>query len=256
MKDLLAFSKKEMLEQLRSGKLLILGLLFAALGIMNPAVAKLTPWLLEMLSDSLAESGMTVTDVTVSALDSWVQFYKNIPIGLIAFVLIESSIFTAEYSTGTLVLSLTKGLARYKAVVAKSSMLFILFSASYWLCYGITYAYTAYYFDNSVAKNLAFAAFCQWLFGVFVIALMILFSTLANSSTGVILGVGSVTLVCYLAGLLPKVSRYLPAYLCSGNSLILGASDKESFTAAVLITAGAVVLSLAASVPIFNKKQL
>ena len=62
--------KKETMEQFRSGRLMILGILFVLLGVMNPAVAKITPWLLEILADSLAESGMTVTPVTVSAMDS------------------------------------------------------------------------------------------------------------------------------------------------------------------------------------------
>lgn len=105
MKSLLAFIKKETMEQFRSGRLMILGILFVLLGVMNPAVAKITPWLLEILADSLAESGMTVTPVTVSAMDSWVQFFKNMPLGLIVFVLLQSSIFTKEYQSGTLVLS-------------------------------------------------------------------------------------------------------------------------------------------------------
>ena len=71
MKAFLAFTKKELLEQLRSGRIILLGFLFVLLGIMNPAVAKLTPWLLEMLAASLAESGMTVTQTTVTAMDSW-----------------------------------------------------------------------------------------------------------------------------------------------------------------------------------------
>ena len=86
MKSLHAFIKKETMEQFRSGRLMILGILFVLLGVMNPAVAKITPWLLEILADSLAESGMTVTPVTVSAMDSWVQFFKNMPLGLIATV--------------------------------------------------------------------------------------------------------------------------------------------------------------------------
>ena len=96
MKALIAFTKKELLEQVRSGKLLFLTILFVLFGIMNPAIAKLTPWLMETLADSLAESGMIVTEVTVSAMDSWVQFFKNIPIALIAFALMESGIFTRE----------------------------------------------------------------------------------------------------------------------------------------------------------------
>ena len=118
MKSLLAFIKKETMEQFRSGRLMILGILFVLLGVMNPAVAKITPWLLEILADSLAESGMTVTPVTVSAMDSWVQFFKNMPLGLIVFVLLQSSLFTKEYQSGTLVLSL-KGLNALRSLFLK-----------------------------------------------------------------------------------------------------------------------------------------
>ena len=87
MKPLLAFMKKEYLEAARTGKLLILILLFVLFGIMNPAVAKLTPWMMEMLSDTIAESGLIVTNIQVDAMASWTQFFKNIPMALIAFVL-------------------------------------------------------------------------------------------------------------------------------------------------------------------------
>ena len=40
MRSLIAFIKKEFTEQLRSGRLIILGLLFVLFGIMNPAIAK------------------------------------------------------------------------------------------------------------------------------------------------------------------------------------------------------------------------
>jgi ABC-2 type transport system permease protein len=120
---MVAFFKKEMMEQARSGKLLFLVILFVLFGIMNPAVAKLTPWLLEVMADSLAASGMTVTAVTVSALDSWMQFFKNIPMALIAFVLMQSSILTREYQSGTLILTLTKGLRRSHVVLAKTAVL-------------------------------------------------------------------------------------------------------------------------------------
>lgn len=56
MKSLLAFIKKETMEQFHSGRLMILGILFVLLGVMNPAVAKITPWLLEILADSLRKA--------------------------------------------------------------------------------------------------------------------------------------------------------------------------------------------------------
>ena len=94
MRALIAFFKKEMTEQIRSGKLLFLMILFILFGVMNPAIAKLTPWLLETMSESLEATGMTVTPVTVTALDSWVQFFKHMPMALIAYVLMQSSINT------------------------------------------------------------------------------------------------------------------------------------------------------------------
>ena len=50
MSGFTAFLKKEARESLRSGKLVILASLFLLFGIMNPAIAKLTPWMLEMMS--------------------------------------------------------------------------------------------------------------------------------------------------------------------------------------------------------------
>ena len=44
---------------------------------MSPAVAKLTPWMMETLSDSMAGSGFIVTDVQVDALTSWTQFLRT-----------------------------------------------------------------------------------------------------------------------------------------------------------------------------------
>lgn len=256
MKSLLAFLKKEAVEHLRTGRLMILSILFVLFGIMNPAVAKLTPWILEAFADSLAESGMVITNVKVSAMDSWVQFFKNIPMALIAFVLLESAIFTREYQSGTLVLSLTKGLARYKVVISKTFILAVLWSVCYWLCFGITYGYNAYFWDNSVAQNLLFSVGCWWLFGLWVIGLMVLFSAVSGSNTGVLLGTGGTVLAVYLIGLIPKVKTYVPTLLMDGNALIYGIDDAGKYTSAVICAIASGAICLVASIPVFNKKTV
>ena len=256
MKTFFAFTKKELLEQYRSGKLLFLGILFVLFGIMNPAVAKLTPWLMEIMADSLAQSGMHITSVTVTAMDSWVQFFKNMPMALITFVLLEGSIFTREYQKGTLVLSLTKGLPRHQVVLSKTAILTLLWTACYWLCFAITYGYNAYFWDNAIAKNMLFSVMCWWFMGLWVIGLVIFFSAVSNNNTGVFLGTGGVVLGCYLLGLLPKVSKYMPTILSDGNSLIYGLKDAAAYADGLIVAAILCISCLIGAVVLFNRKKL
>ncbi len=256
MRSLLAFIKKEWTGQLRLGHLLFLGILFILFGIMNPAIAKLTPWLFEILADSLAESGMIVTGVTVDALTSWVQFFKNIPMALIVFLLMESNIFTKEYQSGTLVLALTKGLHRSKVVIAKTTVLILLWSAYYWLCFGITYGYNAYFWDNDIAQNLFFAVTCWWLFGLWTILLIVFFSAIAKANTGVLIGTGAVVLAAYLTELLPKVEKYTPAKLMNSTGLLYGANSTDQYTVAMIVTVLLCVICFVSSILIWNKKKL
>ena len=145
MRGAFAFLKKEFLSQLRSGKLLILILVAMLFGVMSPGIAKLTPWMYEMLSDSLAQSGISVIPTEVTALDCWMQFFKNISLALIVFVLLESEIFAKEYSSGTLIMVLTKGLSRRTVVLVKSLVLAVLWSLFYWLIFGISFGYSAFF---------------------------------------------------------------------------------------------------------------
>ena len=256
MTSLFSFLKKEWLEQVRSGRLIILGIIFVLFGIMNPAIAKLTPLLFEIMADSLEGSGLIITEVNVSAMDSWVQFFKNAPMALIIFILLESSIFTKEYQSGTLVLALTKGLERYKVVLAKAVTLAVLWTVGYWTCFGITYVYNAYFWDNSIAKNLVFSVVCWWLFGLWVCMLAVLFSTLASSNTGVLTGTGGVVVAAYVITLFPKWKKYSPAMLMDGNSLIYGVEDAQTYMTAVVLTVIFMVVCLNVSIPILNKKQI
>lgn len=256
MRQLVTFVKKEFTAELRSGAILIIGILSVLFGVMNPAVAKLTPWLIEMMSDSLADSGITVGEVTVSAMDSWVQFYKNIPMGLIAFVLIEGGIFTKEFRTGTLILSLTKGLSRYKVIASKGLVLSVLWSLFYWICFAITYLYNDFYWDNSVAQSLLPSAMTFWIFGMWVISLMIFFSTLCSSSSGVLIGTGGVSFALYLVGAIPKVGNYLPTMLTDSVALIYGTKAVGEYIPSLIITLVSGALFFAMSIPVFNKKQL
>lgn len=256
MKSFIAFLKKEVFECIRSGELTFFCILFLIFGIMNPAIAKLTPWMLETLSDSLAEQGMMVTEVTVNALTSWTQFFKNIPIALIVFVFLYSGIFTKEYETNTLILILTKGLSRYKVVFAKFFVMFTMWTIGYLLCFAVTYGYNAFFWDNSIAVGLLPAMVHWWLFGVWIIGLIVLFSVLVKSYTGVLLGTGGSVLGVYLISFFPKAWKYTPTTLMESASLLIGTKSIEDYGIAVLITILLVVICLIVSITVMNRKQL
>lgn len=256
MKSFLAFLKKEWMENIRSGRITVLLILFLIFGIMNPAIEKITPWMMEIMADSLLESGMIITEVKTTALTSWTQFFKNIPIGLIAFVLIFSSSFTKEYQSGTLVLMLTKGLSRQKVVLAKSSIMLSLWTVFYWLCFTVTYGYNSYYWDNSIALNLFPAALCYWLFGELIVCLVVLFSSILLNSSGVLFCTGATVVVIYIAGLFPQIKSYTPALLLNSSALMSGIVVAGSYTKAFVITIALCVICIGISIPFMNKKQI
>ena len=256
MRSFVAFFKKELLEYSRCGRLLVLGILFAIFGIMNPAIAKLTPALMELFSEEVGELGMVIGEAKVDALTSWTQFFKNISTALIAFALICAGSFVKEYQSGTLILMLTKGLARYKVVLAKALTMLSLWTAGYWLCFAITYGYNSYYWDNSIAQNLAPAVVLWWVFGVMIVALMVFFSTLTNSYGGVLLGTGAVVVVSSVVELLPKIAKYTPTHLMSSGGLLSGAMKVEEFVPSLIIALAITAACFVSSIFVFNKKQL
>lgn len=244
------------MEWSRTGRLLFLLLVFVLFGIMNPALAKLTPWLMENLSDSLADTGLLVTTVQIDAMTSWVQFYKNIPMGLVIFILLTSGSFTAEYEKGTLIPVVSKGLSRRKVLTAKALFLYMFWTGLYAVCFGITYGYNAYFWDNGIAKNLFFAAACMWLFGVWVISLLIFFSSVSKNGPQVLLGTGGVVFGVYIFGMFPKSVPFLPVKLMRGLELLQGAGSLKDYYAGAAAAGITILLCMALALSCFDRKQL
>lgn len=256
MRQFIAFTKKEILQAARSGKLLILGILFCLFGIMNPAIAKLTPWLFELMAEELAESGVVMNAVTVDALTSWAQFFKNMPIVLMVFLVMFGGHLTEEYQKGTLIHVLTKGLKRHTVMLSKMTVAAALWTAGYWLSFAITWGYNAFFWDNSVARNMGFSVFALYLVGLWLISVIYPASGLLKSTPAVILTVGGAYGVSFILGLFPKVREFAPTYLMNSNDLLLGKIGPADCLFALLLTAALLLLNIAVSVLVFNKKQL
>ncbi len=96
--------------------------------MMNPLTAKITPQLVE----NFMPEGMIVNLGEPTALDSWMQFYKNVPqLGLVVLVILFSGMMSQEYSKGTLINMLTKGLARRSVILSKLTVALVMWTAAY-----------------------------------------------------------------------------------------------------------------------------
>lgn len=250
-----AYYKKECMEAVRTSKLLIIMIIFFMFGIMNPAMAKLTPFLYEMMADSLKESGLIMQEVTVTAMQSWEQFYKNIPMALIAFVLIFAGIYATEYQKGTLVLAVSKGASKGSILLAKSVVLLGIWTIGYILCYATTYGYNMYFWDNSVASHCLYAALLYWVFGINIVCFMMLVSVLSSTMPGVLLGTGAYAAIMFFLNIIPKLSKYLPIKLTDGLSLIKTMTEIGDYTIALIITLITSFFYIVFAYITVNKKQ-
>lgn len=251
-----AFIKKECMELTRTGKLLILAIIFILFGIMNPAIAKLTPWMYEMLGDSLAEQGLVLGEIKVNALTSWTQFYKNTPITVIVLVLLSSGIFTNEYQKGTLVQIVTKGLSRRKIFLSKLLTLYGAWTLLYLTYTGITLGYTLYFWGEDEVSNLPFGIMMYWLFGIMIASILVFFSSLCENSGQVLLGTGAVFFGSILLGYIPKLKNYMPSRLMDGLELSAAGTELSDFTAPIICAFILVIVCTIMGMILFDRRKL
>ncbi|ERK31404.1 ABC transporter permease [Clostridium intestinale] len=254
MRNYSAFLKKEILEYTKTYKLLIMLMVFAFFGITNPLMAKLMPEIL----GSLMEDSITMTLPEATAFDAWTQFFKNATqIGLIVMVIIFSSVLSSELSKGTLINMLTKGLSRTAVILSKYTCMVLIWTISIALCFGLTYGYTVYLFPVNLTVNLLFSTFCLWLFGVFLLAVLLLAATLTKSNYGCLLITGTSVVVCMLVNVIPAAHRYNPISLATDNlGLITSSIEVSSLYCTIVISCLLSLLMVVLSVLIFRKKQM
>ncbi|KEI49757.1 ABC transporter permease [Enterococcus faecium UC8668] len=256
MRQLIAFAKKELKENWRTGKIITLSTLTVIFGIMNPLLAKLTPYLVQTMSTTLAESGISVQKITVDATTSWTQFYKNIPMLLIFFLLLFSGILTSEYQNGTIINLLTKGMKRWKIFLSKWIMGILFWSVSYWCCYSITLAYTIYYWDQWIITHPLFISFTYYFFGCWIYSLILFYSAFLSSNYAVLLASGGTVILSYGAGLFSKVAEYVPTYLISSSNYLTKEIHLTDYTQSLAVTCCSIVISIVAGWLVFNKKEV
>ena len=253
MNSFFVFTAKELREQVKTFKGIVVLIILVLFGMTSPLMAKLTPELLKM-----ANLGVTIRLPAPSFTDAYEQFFKNISqMTLIVVLLVYSGSVSGETSKGTAALMLTKRLSRIAFIGAKFVSAVMVWTFSYAVSCVVFLYYTGYLFPGAAPVYPAAAFVCMWLFGAVTISMAILSGTLFKSYA-----LSDVTGFC-LWGLtlvtssVPPIRDGTPAALAGINmNLITGRAAPGAALVPVCTGVALTALLLLASCLIFRAKEL
>lgn len=205
--------RKELHEQARSHRLLILGLVFVFFGLASPLLAKFTPDIVKSMS---AGQGVEIHIPDPTAADAVTQFVKNVSqIVLFVLVFLTMGSVVAEKERGTAVFVLVKPVSRLSFLAAKLCTLWLSTTAALVLSAACAYAYTAVLFAPPAVGEFAVAGLLLLFHVLTFVTTTFFFSTVARSQA--ISGVLSffAWILSTSLGNLGYASEFLPGRLLS-----------------------------------------
>lgn len=254
MKGYTAFMKKEFMEYIRTYKILMVLMVFLALGFLNPITAKYLP---ELVVNFLPE-GMSMDIPEPGIMDSWTQFFKNVPqMGLIVMLILSAGTLAGELKKGTLIPVFTKGVSKKTVLLAKITGVFALWGIGYGVSFCVTYGYSYLFWNEVYVEHLGMAALVVWIFGLFLLSLVLLGSVVTKSSGGGLIFAGGGYAAGMVLALFGEAEKYSPVFLVSKPmSLLEGSVHLKQMMPALWVTLILTAAISLLSVIIFQKNQL
>ena len=248
--------RKELIEQVRTHRLLIVVAILTLFGMASPVLAKYTPELLKMAIPEDQAQGLLGLIPTATAGDSAAQYVKNtVQFGVLLALLMAMGSVAVEKDKGTAALMLVKPLPRWAFLLAKFAALGITFAAGVVLAGLASYLYTVLLFGTvSAAAWLAMNALILLCLLVYL-ALTLLCSTLTHSQiVAAGMAFGALILLAIVSAL-PKVGDWAPTQLANwGAALVMGTGT--SAWPAVWVSLGLIAVSLVAAWVVFERQEV
>jgi ABC-2 type transport system permease protein len=246
--------RKEMLEQWRTRRLLIVAAVLVLFGLASPVLAKMIPDLLASIPDLPAGLAGIIPEPGMA--DAVAQYVKNMSqFGILLAVLMSMGAVSQEKERGTAVMMLSHPVSRLNFLLAKFAALALVFALSLALAGLGCWYYTLLLFGAlDWAPFLAMNALMLVVFMVYC-AVTLLCSTLARTqAAGAGLAFAALVLVAGV-GSLPRLSEYFPGALFAwGGSLVLG-GDVSGWSA-LWISLAAVLVCLTAAWLVFRNQEI
>ncbi len=236
--------RKELREQARTMRLVVVVAVFAILGLMSPVFARYVREIVDAVGGGQFE-GM-IPDPAVG--DAVAQFTKNLgQFGVLVAILVTMGSVATEKERGTAAFLLTKPITRGAFVAAKIVGIGALLALALAVAGALCWVYTAILFEPLPVAGFAGAVALVWLsLGVF--AAFTFLASVVTRSALVAGGVGfGLFLVVGILSALPAIGPYMPTSLWgAADALALGTVPEPLLgpvLANVALAAAALVLA-------------
>jgi len=249
-----ALLRRELLEQWRTYRLVVVLVVFAVIGIVSP----LTAFYINELLAALGGEGLRITLPTPTTADAVAQLIKNVgQMGAFIAVLVTMGSVVTEKERGTAAMILTKPATRTAFLAAKIVAIGLLLAAGVALAFVLAAAYTAVLFEPLPVAGVVAGGVLVWLSLVDLAAITFLASTVAPSAI-VAGGVGIAALLgSWTLSVLPGLGQWLPTGLWGiAGDMLSGRSPAVDPAGPLLLNAGLVVLCLVGAVAAFRRQEL
>lgn len=211
---------KELREQVRTHKFLIVAGVFLLLGLGTPLLLRYLPTLLVLSGEEIV--GVELPTFTASdVFRSYAQGFAEM--GVLVAVLIGMGAIAREREQGSMEMTLSKPVGRWAFILAKLAALSITFLVGFFLSALSCYGYTVLLFEGANASGFLAMNLLLWLFLMVVTSVTLLSSSLFRNQ----LAAGGLALGLLIAqallSLIPQLNPYLPNALVRwGEDLVSG----------------------------------
>jgi len=257
MRNYLVFLRKEVMELLRTKRLLGLFGVFAFFALTSPLLAR---YMVEFLGHFVPSDELLLALIPDPIwIDSYTQFYSNVAqIGAIAIIMMFMGIIATEKSRGTADLMITKGLSYTNFVLAKFTVAATALLLTTLVSIGVVYFYTSMLFPTAGAiGNVIGGTLVYTLLMTAVLAITLLCSAISKSNIiAALLSLLGYFVISFIRSL-PGMSRsFLPGNLSERcMEITLTGTVHPDLLGNVLVTVGLIAVCLALSVLVLKRKE-
>ncbi len=255
MNNFYCLVKKDLLDQWRSKKMLILAITFLFVALSSVVIAKAMP---EILKAVPSTPGLTINLPTPTVKDAIDQFVKNLSqLAIFVLIFLVAGAIVDEKTRKTLELILTKPVSRTSFVLSKFKAYFISITVAHLISSFIFYFYATSVFSSISFSHFSLMATLLLVYLLLVTSVTIFFSTLVNNSILAVAG-GFLAMIVFgtVWSMIKAIKDYSPYRLVTEYQKIVANGWDEKYLIPLVLSVILIIIFAVLSILVFRKQEV